>query len=443
MVFMQKIIVLTCLAALLGVGLAIPAVSQAEDYSFNLEKFEKKSFEWGGYTELKWDHHWINTAGSLARLEFYDNPRTDLDRLTATLQLEGNYHKGIVDFNGRLQASSRRDQVASEDHLDIFSAYASIKPSPSITFELGKKTFKWGTGYAWNPVGFINRPKDLNNPEDALEGYIGAGIDLIKSFSGTLQTLALTAVVLPVWEDVNDDFGEQDHINLAAKLYLLYRNTDIDIVAFTGDSRSTRYGIDLSKNLADNVEIHAEVAHVPKQRVTVLNSDGLLEKRDRSVTSYLLGLRYLTESNITTILEFYHNDAGYSEAEMERFYQLVNDANNLYSYSGDDSLFRKATAISNSGYAKPQIGRNYLYARISHKEPFDLLYLTPALSAIINLDNDSYSLSPEAVYTGFTDWELRLRFLHIAGKGFTEHGEKLNEDKLELQIRYYFSALFD
>ncbi|MBW2186342.1 MAG: hypothetical protein JRG71_08050 [Deltaproteobacteria bacterium] len=130
MVFMQKIIVLTCLAALLGVGLAIPAVSLAEDYSFNLEKFEKKSFEWGGYTELKWDHHWINTAGSLARLEFYDNPRTDLDRLTATLQLEGNYHKGIVDFNGRLQASSRRDQVASEDHLDIFSAYASIKPSP-------------------------------------------------------------------------------------------------------------------------------------------------------------------------------------------------------------------------------------------------------------------------------------------------------------------------
>lgn len=438
MVVMRKTIALACLAALLGVGLVIPVVSLAEDYSFNLEEYEKKSFEWGGYTELKWDHSRINTTGALGRLAFYDKPRNDLDRLTATLQLEGNYHKGIVDFNGLLQASSRRDQVDSEDHLDIFSAYASIKPSPSITFELGKKPFKWGTGYAWNPVGFINRPKDLNNPEDALEGYIGAGIDLIKSFSGTLQTVALTAVVLPVWEEVNDGFGEQDHVNLAAKLYLLYRNTDIDIVVLTGNSRSTRYGIDLSKNLASHVEIHAEVAHVPQQRVTVFNSYGILKKHDRSVTSYLFGLRYLTENNIITILEFYHNDAGYSEAEMERFYQLVNEADNLYTGSGDDSLFRKATVISRSGDAMPQIGRNYLYARIIHKEPFDLLYFIPALNAIINLDDDSYSLSPEAVYSGFTDWELRLRFSHIAGEGNTEHGEKLNEDKFELRIRYYF-----
>ena len=210
------------------------------------------------------------------------------------------------------------------------------------------------------------------------------------------------------------------------------------MVVFTGNSRSTRYGIDFSKNLAPHVEIHAEVAHVPQQRVTVLNSYGLLEKHDRSVTSYLFGLRYLTENNLTTILEFYHNDAGYSEAEMERFYQLINEANTLYSSSGDDSLFRKATVISRSGYAKPQLGRNYLYARIIHKEPFDLLYFTPALNAIINLDDDSYSLSPEAVYSGFSNWELRLRFSHIAGETFTEHGEKLNEDKLELRIRYFF-----
>ena len=438
MVLMRKILAFTCLAALLGLGLAIPAVSLAESFSFDLEEFEKKSFEWGGYTELKWDHHWLNTTGALGQLVFYDNPRADLDRLTATLQLEGNYHKGIVDFHGLLQASSRRDQVDTEDQLDIFSAYASIKPSPSITFELGKKTFKWGTGYAWNPVGFINRPKDLNNPEDALEGHIGAGVDLIKSFSGPLQTLALTAVVLPVWNEINDDFGEQDHINLAAKLYLLYRNTDIDMVVFTGNSRSTRYGIDFSKNLAPHVEIHAEVAHIPQQRITVLNSYGLLEKHDRSATSYLFGLRYLTENNLTTILEFYHNDAGYSEAEMECFYQLINEANTLYSSSGDDSLFRKAAIISRSGYAKAQIGRNYLYARIIQKEPFDLLYFTPALSAIINLDDDSYSLSPEAIYSGFTDWELRLRFSHIAGRGFTEYGEKLNEDKFELRIRNFF-----
>ena len=438
MILVQKIFAITYGCLLLGAGLSLPSVSLAEDYSFNLDEFEKKSFSWGGYAELKLDHNWINQDGTFGLLGFYDNPRADLDRLTSTIQLDGNYNKGIVDFNWLLQASAQKDQVDSEQALDVFSAYASIKPAPAVTFELGKKTFKWGKGYAWNPVSFIDRPKDPNNPEDALEGYIGVGVDLIKSLPGKLQTLALTGVVLPVWEDINDDFGEQNHINFATKLYFLYRDTDIDFVFFTGDSRSTRYGIDFSKNLATNFEIHAEVAHTPKQTVKTLNSSGTLESHDRSVTSYLLGLRYLSEKDVTTILEFYHNDAGYSETEMDQFFQLVSDANAQYISTHDDSLLRQASTISKSGYARPQIGRNYIYAKVTQKEPLDLLYFTPGITAILNVDDESYSLSPEAVYTGFTNWELRLRYSQINGGRFTEHGEKLNESKLELRVRYYF-----
>jgi len=438
MILVQKMFAITYGCLLLGAGLSLPSVSLAEDYSFNLDEFEKKSFSWGGYAELKLDHNWINQDGTFGLLGFYDNPRADLDRLTSTIQLDGNYNKGIVDFNWLLQASAQKDQVDSEQALDVFSAYASIKPAPAVTFELGKKTFKWGKGYAWNPVSFIDRPKDPNNPEDALEGYIGVGVDLIKSLPGKLQTLALTGVVLPVWEDINDDFGEQNHINFATKLYFLYRDTDIDFVFFTGDSRSTRYGIDFSKNLATNFEIHGEVAHTPKQTVKTLNSSGTLESHDRSVTSYLLGLRYLSEKDVTTILEFYHNDAGYSETEMDQFFQLVSDANAQYISTHDDSLLRQASTISKSGYARPQIGRNYIYAKVTQKEPLDLLYFTPGITAILNVDDESYSLSPEAVYTGFTNWELRLRYSQINGGRFTEHGEKLNESKLELRVRYYF-----
>ncbi|MCD6580384.1 MAG: hypothetical protein J7K90_01165 [Desulfuromusa sp.] len=438
MILVQKIFALICLCLFLGTGLSSPSVGLAEDYSFDLDEFEKKSFSWGGYAELKWDHNWINQDGSFGLLELYDNPRSDRDRLTSTVQLDGNYNKGMVDFNWLLQASAQKDQIDSEQILDVFSAYASIKPAPAVTFELGKKTFRWGKGYAWTPVSFIDRPKDPNNPEDALEGYIGIGVDLIKSLSGALQTLALTGVLLPVFEDVNDDFGEQNHINLAAKLYLLYRDTDIDFIFFTGDSRSTRYGVDFSRNLATNFEIHGEVAYVPEQRVKTLNNSGILESHEVAVTSYLLGLRYLTENDITAILEFYHNDAGYSEAEMDQFFQLVSDADTQYNSTGDDSLFKQAASISQSGYAKPQVGRNYIYAKVTQKEPFDLLYLTPGITTIINLDDKSYTLSPEIVYTGFTNWELRLRYSQIAGGRFTEYGEKLNKNKLELRVRYHF-----
>ena len=438
MILVQKIFVMTCLSILLVIGLVIPSVSLAEDYSFDLDEFEKKSFSWGGYAELKWDHNWINQDGAFGQLVLYDNPRSDLDRLTSTVQLDGNYNKGVVDFNWLLQASAQKDQIHSRQTLDIFSAYASIKPSPAATFELGKKTFKWGKGYAWNPVGFIDRLKDPNNPEEALEGYIGIGVDLIKSLPGNLQTLALTGVLLPVSENINDDFGEHNHINLATKLYLLYRDTDIDFIFLTGDSRSTKYGIDFSRNLASNFEIHGEIAYAPEQRVKTLNSSGILESREISVTSYLLGLRYLTENDITTVVEFYHNDAGYSEAEMVQFFQLIGAASTQYSNTGDDSLFRQASLISKSGYARPQIGRNYIYAKVTQKEPFDWLYFTPGITTIINLDDESYSLSPEAVYTGFTNWELRLRYTQNKGGKFTEYGEKLTESKLELRVRYHF-----
>ena len=434
----QKLAVLTCLSVLLVMELSIPSVSLAEDYSFDLDEFEKKSFSWGGYAELKWDHNWINQDGTFGRLEFYDNPRSNLDRLTSTVQLEANYNMGKVDFNWLLQGSAQKDQVDSEQDLDIFSAYASIKPAPAVTLELGKKPFKWGKGYAWNPVGFINRPKDPYNPEDALEGYTVIGVDLIKSLPRRLQTLALTGVLLPVYEDINDDFGEQDHINLAVKLYLLYRDTDIDFIFFTGDSRSTRYGIDFSRNLASNFEIHGEVAYITEQRVKTLNSSGILESHETSITSYMLGLRYLTENDMTTILEFYHNGAGYSENEMDQFYQLVNDANRQYNHTGDDSLFQQANTVSDSGYGKPQSGRNYIYAKVTQKDPFDLLYLTPGITTIINLDDQSYSLLPEVVYTGFTNWELRLRYGQFSGGRSTEYGEKLSERKVELRVRYYF-----
>ena len=410
----------------------------AEDYSFDLEEFEKKTFDWGGYVELKWDHLDLKQDGAFYRLNFYRQPRARLDRLSSILQLDGSFDKDTVAFNWRLQATARQDEIAWDDNVDLFEAYASFKPTVLATIDLGKKVFKWGKGYAWNPVGFIDRPKDPNNPEEALEGFVGVGLDLIKSYGGSLQTIALTTVALPVWQGVNEDFGESDNVNLAVKLYLLYRDTDIDLVWFGGNSRSTRYGVDFSTNLAVNLEIHGEVAHVPAQKSKVLSPSGVLAIREEADTSYLLGLRYLTARDLTAIIEFYHNDDGYSEAEMDRFFQLVADADNQYLATGNETLYQQAQLISQSGYGQPQAGRNYLYARITQKEPFAILYLTPGVTAIVNLDDNSYSVSPEAVYNGFENWELRLRGSVINGGYFTENGEKQNSGKLEFRVRYFF-----
>ena len=82
--------------------------------------------------------------------------------------------------------------------------------------------------------------------------------------------------------------------------------------------------------------------------------------------------------------------------------------------------------------------QDYLYLRLSQKEPFNILYFTPALTGIMNLNDRSFSLTPELAYTGITNLELRLRMGFLAGARHTEFGEKQNDYRVELRIGYYF-----
>ncbi|MGD8743134.1 MAG: hypothetical protein PVH46_06880, partial [Granulosicoccaceae bacterium] len=146
------------------------------------------------------------------------------------------------------------------------------------------------------------------------------------------------------------------------------------------------------------------------------------------------GLRYLTENDTTVIAEYYRNGAGYSRSELDDFYRAVHAAD----YTGNAALLDKLESLARQGYAKRNPGKNYFYLRISNKEPFDILYFTPSVTAIINMDDSSYSLAPELLYTGITNLELRLRATILEGERFSEFGEKLNSNKLEFRLRYYF-----
>jgi len=114
---------------------------------------------------------------------------------------------------------------------------------------------------------------------------------------------------------VNSDFGSSGHLNPAAKLYLLYRDTDIDFAWQGKGSRPARFGMDFSANIVSNFEIHGEWARIWQLTKPVTNSAGVVKNQVGNVTSYMLGLRYLTASDTTYIAEYYRNGAGYSDQE--------------------------------------------------------------------------------------------------------------------------------
>jgi hypothetical protein len=54
---------------------------------------------------------------------------------------------------------------------------------------------------------------------------------------------------------------------------------------------------------------------------------------------------------------------------------------------------------------------------------------------MVNMDDRSLSVSPELLYTAFTNLELRLKGTFLVGDEFSEFGEKQNDYRIELRAR--------
>ena len=121
---------------------------------------------------------------------------------------------------------------------------------------------------------------------------------------------------------------------------------------------------------------------------------------------------------------------------METYFRQVEQGWATWQSSGNPGGLQQLG--QNQAYTRQAAMRDYLYARVSQKEPFDILYLTPAVTAIANLQAQSLSLAPELVYTGITNLELRLKGTAIIGSSQSEYGEKPNDARIELRVRYYF-----
>jgi len=415
------------------------SVSAEEKYKIDISEIEKKPYNLNGFAEFRPVLNVVDRDAALYKLKFYDR---DEGKTTAEYNfkflLDGSYEKDIARLFLRLSYDLNYINANWSDNLKPYEASLSLKPSPSLTLDIGKKTLKWSKGYAWNPVAFIDRPKDPDEPDLALEGFWVISADYIRSFSGPLKTISFSPVFLPVLDNVNDDFGKTGQANVGARLYLLFYDTDIDLIFFTGGSRPSRYGVDFSRNITSNLEIHGELAYIEDFQKKYTDGQGNIFSSTYDTLSYLFGVRYLSPRETTYIFEYYRNGTGFTKEEFSDFYRLINRAYQSYLTNGSEVLLGKAMSLSQGNYGRPNPMKDYLYLRISQKEPFDILYFTPALTTILNLRDFSFSISPEVSYTAITNLELRLKANFLVGARDTEFGEKPNDFRLEFRARYYF-----
>jgi len=417
-----------------------PLLAVAEEtYTFDPAETEKKPYHAAGYIEFKPILFGLDHDAAFYKLRFFNDPRGQkLLEANGRIQLEGSFEKNIFRIYAKTNTDLKSSYAGESERTTFYEAYGSVKPSNSLKFEVGKKTMKWGKGYAWSPVAFVDRPKDPDDPEQAMEGYILATADYIKSMDGPLKTFAFTPVLFPVYDHVNSDFGNNFKLNIAGRFYFLLYDTDIDLLFMSGGSRSDRYGVDFSRNITTNFEVHGELAYFRNVAKNVLDIRGNRYLLEDDAVSYVIGIRYLTAFDLTTIIEYYHNGTGFSGDDMKNYYAYINRGYSTYQTTGNGTILGNAQQMAEGGYGRANAMADYLYVRLSQKEPFDILYFTPAVTGMMNIHDGSFSLTPEFLYTGITNWEFRIRTGIIAGARNEEFGEKQNDYRIELRVGYYF-----
>jgi len=405
-----------------------------QDYDFDiLEEEEKAKLEFSGNLDVRWAVLQTNKLSPFYGLNFFgmEEHGEYLSQYRFDFYFNGDYSYKQVGFT--LRTFTEYTKEGSID-LFIFELFGNLNFSPSLTMGIGKRRYNWGKGYAFNPVGYVNPEKDPENPDLALAGKSSAFIYYNRSFSsGLIQNLTFSTIILPQEAYILDKYAGLDSTSLAVKLYLLLQNIDLDFMVFIGKNQPQHYGMDFSTNLKENFEVHGEVSYAINEYTPVIqNSMVRMIKRDGF--SYLLGLRYLNDLNITFIAEYYHNNSGLTDWEYKNYLNFLRS--NLNSL--EPELINYSKSIISTNFRTKNLMRDYIYFKASLPEPFDWLYSSISIFTIYNVNDNSFVLSPQIGYKPFTNSEILFWPSFFSGTYNSEYGSKQFQNKVEIWFRFYF-----
>jgi len=394
---------------------------------------QEKKLEWSGNLDVKYTLFNMDQNSAQYKLQFFKerSSPTLVSQYKIEPYLNADYRTGDLGFVLKTHATYYSDANAQ---FDLFESYGSFNPSLNVTLQSGKLMYSWGKGYAFNPVGFVNSVKDPENPELAQAGLLSANVEYIKSFeSDVLQSFAMMFVVIPSSELLNSRYGDVEKTDIALKTYFLLWDTDIDVMAYYSKDKPKRYGIDFARNLKENFEIHGEVSlNLNSQRYSIVNDSINFSSADNY--SYLYGARYLSETNVTIIAEYYHNGLGLTTSE----YQLYGNYLQKRTVNNNPLAIQQALGISQTYFRSSTLMQDYLYFKIIYPEPFDMLYFTPSLYTIYNLADKSFLLSLQMNYKPVTNIEFIFWPSALIGGNLTEYGSKQVQERIELWMRVFF-----
>lgn len=404
----------------------------SEKTSDTADETTKSKLEISGNLDVKYAEVLARKSSPIYGLMFY--PHSNLSSSLSQTRLEPylNFDYG----NKEIAFHSKNHGIIygeADSTFDILELYGEFRPNSNIVISAGKRAFNWGKGYIFNTVGYVNPIKDPENPELIQIGKISVMGEYTKTFSsGLLQVFSLSMLSLPPTSKTNH-FGESRDTNFAIKSYFLIHDTDIDLMAYSSTKDARQYGGAFSRNILDNVEVHGELSFFKNASKYVVKT-AKPEIDTIQGNSYLIGARYLNSVNTTIIGEFYHNGMGLTKADFNNYLSYLKN----FLASGSAQAIQQENIASKSNLPKTTLMQDYLYFKVSQPEPFNWVYFTPSIFALINTQDNSYNIATPLSYKPITNLELDFIPTFFCGASNTEFGEKQIEQRYEVWLRVYF-----
>jgi hypothetical protein len=119
------------------------------------------------------------------------------------------------------------------------------------------------------------------------------------------------------------------------------------------------------------------------------------DSRD-GIPQILLGGSYTFLSGTAIYLEYLHYGPGYSDAEADRYYGLLNASAEAYQYQGENPQLQLLAQLATRNLGQAALNRlafqrkNYLMAYLTRSDWFDRLDVTAG--GVLNLDDRSWYL---------------------------------------------------
>ena len=214
-------------------------------------------------------------------------------------------------WKAHLKLRGQSDDTPRSTRGTLGEAYVQVAPKSWLDITAGRRIEKWGTGYAWNPTGFLNPPKNPTDPNDRRSAY--RGVDMIKAEAFVHDTNVAVYAVPHGW---------------AARAYKLIAGTDVSIVATRGNA-----GASVARVFGDALELHGEVAR----------------------SQVLAGGQYTFPHDVNLVVEVYHH----GRSRFDAFRDEV-DAAHVAMSAGDVVPL----LLANRAYAPLQMGSDYGFVRL-------------------------------------------------------------------------------